>query len=158
MAAHDTPSRTDEWYTPRWVFESLGARFDLDPCSSPFSPAVEFCEYSIFAHEGCGLEASWSGSVWLNPPFGGRNAVVPWLEKFVAHGEGIALLPNRTGAGWWQDVAEHADLLLFHRGKIKFEQFAGASSESPGFGNVFMAMGDSEAILRASKLVGVRLS
>ena len=154
MGAHEEGSRTDEWYTPRWVFESLGVRFDLDPCSNVGAPARDFCDVSWF---DSGLERPWFGSVWLNPPFGGRNAVVPWLDRMIASGDGIALLPNRTGAGWWQDVAEEADCLLFHRGKIKFERGDGPAVGSPGFGNVFMAFGDEmRDRLWLSSLEGVR--
>lgn len=154
MAAHEFSSRADEWYTPASVFEALGVRFDLDPCCALNSPAQSWCLDFCFSG---GLELDWTGHVWLNPPFGGRNAVLPWLEKMVAHNNGIALLPNRTGAPWWQYVAAEADLILFHAGKIKFERGDGESSQSPGFGNTFMAFGEKMcAQLFFSDLKGLR--
>lgn len=154
MGAHESVSRTDEWFTPAWVFEALNIRFRLDPCCARNSPAQAWCSDFCFS---AGLELEWTGHVWLNPPFGKRNAVVPWLEKMVAHGDGIALLPNRTGADWWQDVAERSDLLLFHRGKIRFMRADRMIGDSPGFGNVFMAFGDDmRDRLFFSKLDGLR--
>jgi hypothetical protein len=37
----------------------------------------------------------------MNPPFGSRNGHVPWLRKFLDHGNGIAIVrayPPRPGA------------------------------------------------------------
>jgi hypothetical protein len=42
----------------------------------------------------------------MNPPFGGRNGLAPWLDKFFANGNGIALTPDRTSAPWWQDMED----------------------------------------------------
>jgi hypothetical protein len=47
----------------------------------------------------------------MNPPFGPRNGIVPWLEKFFAHGNGIALVPDRTSAPWWQRFAPKAAVI-----------------------------------------------
>jgi predicted RNA methylase len=38
----------------------------------------------------------WSGTVFMNPPFGRRNGHVPWLRKFLAHGDGIAIVRAYT--------------------------------------------------------------
>jgi len=98
------------------------------------------------------------GSVWLNPPFGARNGIVPWLAKLAEHGDGLALVPNRTGADWWQDFAQRADGLLFIRGKVKFLRPDGTEGESPGYGNVLMAFGRKMAgALRSSRIGGLRI-
>ena len=39
---------------------------------------------------------TWAGFVWMNAPFGARNGLEPWLAKFFAHNNGIALVPDRT--------------------------------------------------------------
>jgi hypothetical protein len=41
MGEHERNGESDEWYTPGWVFESLGVRFDLDPCAAAGSPAEQ---------------------------------------------------------------------------------------------------------------------
>ncbi|MEE9158927.1 MAG: DNA N-6-adenine-methyltransferase [Gammaproteobacteria bacterium] len=153
MGAHEQAAKTDEWYTPGWVFTALSVNFDLDPCAGSGCPSLKWADNYYFS---AGLGRRWFGSVWLNPPFGTRNAVLPWLEKMVAHGDGIALLPNRTDCPWWQYVAAEAGGILFHAGRIKFERGDGPALHSPGFGNCFMSFGDEmTSRLMASELRGL---
>lgn len=156
MANHERNGLTDEWYTPAWIFQKIGVRFDLDPCNSKGGqPANEWCEDR---YPMCGLEKPWHGTVWLNPPFGRRNGIKPWLDKMVEHGDGIALVPNRTGADWWQEAAENADGLLFVRGKVKFLRPDGGEGRSPGYGNVLMAYGKRmRMVLHASSIRGLKV-
>ena len=155
MASHETTAVTDEWYTPEWVFEGLGVRFDLDTCNSMMNnPASRWCSKRLATS---GLEHVWSGSVWMNPPFGSRNEIRGWLAKMYMHGNGIALVPNRTGTDWWQDSAQEADALLFVRGKIRFLRPDGSEGGSPGYGNTLMAFGSKMAgALHSSAIRGVR--
>ena len=80
---------SDEWYTPRLIFETMGLQFDLDVAApitgSPWVGASNF--YSI---EDDGLAQPWSGKVWMNPPYSKPS---PWIDKWLAHGNGVALLP-----------------------------------------------------------------
>lgn len=131
---------TDEWYTPPYVFDALACDFDLDVASpgshvTPWIPAKRFC----VQHS---LEWPWEGFVWMNPPFGKRNGLVPWLHKFFAHGNGIALVPDRTSAPWWQQYARQADLVLFVDGKIRFIGEDGKPGNSPAQGTTLFAVGD----------------
>lgn len=146
---------SDEWYTPRHVFDALGEEFDLDvaaPLDGPrHVPARQWL------HAGSdGLRHAWQGFVWMNPPFGGRNALAPWLDRFFAHGNGIALTPDRTSAPWWQDAADKADAILLTRGKLKFERPDGSIGASPGSGVTLWAAGEraTQAILRADGVLG----
>jgi hypothetical protein len=140
MALHEQcVGSTDEWYTPPHVFSAFGTRFDTDVASpgksvTPWIPADAF----ILA---ASLTAQWDGFVWMNPPFGGRNGLVPWLEKFFAHGNGIALVPDRTSAPWWQRFAPRADLILFVAPKIKFIGADGNPGRSPAQGTCLMGIG-----------------
>lgn len=139
MALHEQSiGATDEWYTPPYVFDALGAQFDVDvayPCDAdPRVPA------SCFIRENS-LEADWVGFVWMNPPFGGRNGLVPWLHKFFMHGNGIALVPDRTSAPWWQAFAPRADLVLFVAPKIRFLDRSGHPGRSPAQGTCLLACG-----------------
>lgn len=141
MALHEQSiGATDEWYTPPYIFEALGCRFDTDVASpgkriTPWIPVDRF----ITADS---LNKTWTGFVWMNPPFGGRNALVPWLEKFFAHDNGIALVPDRTSAPWWQQFATQADLILFVSPKIKFIDATATPGKSPAQGTCLFASGD----------------
>src|ERR1700737_4212478 len=119
MAFHEqSVGATDEWYTPPHVFEALGCHFDMD-VASPGREVTPWIPAGTFIKSG-GLGFSWAGFVWMNPPFGGRNGIFPWLGKFFAHRNGIALAPDRTSAPWWQNFAPEADAILFVSPKLKF--------------------------------------
>lgn len=140
MALHEqSVGATDEWYTPPHVFRALGHSFDTDVASpgqrvTPWIPAVRFIERDS-------LSEPWDGFVWMNPPFGARNGLVPWLEKFFAHGNGIALVPDRTSAPWWQQFAQRAELALFVSPKIKFIGVDGQPGASPAQGTSLLGIG-----------------
>lgn len=132
---------TDEWYTPRHVFDALGCEFDMDVAAPRLGPRyVPAREWLCDTQDG--LSHPWSGFVWMNPPFGGRNALSPWLDRFFDHGNGIALTPDRTSAPWWQDAANRCDAMLLTRGKIKFERPDGSVGASPGAGVTLWAAGE----------------
>jgi hypothetical protein len=152
-------NENDEWYTPSWVFRAIGVEFDLDPCSPGVPPSSVPAKRHMTKAEN-GLAAEWSGSVWLNPPFSSKRA---WYERLVAHGDGIALMPNRTETHDLQAYMNAADALLFLRGRIYFERGqrpcangAGLTT-TPPFGIVLCAYGEVlAAALLGSKLLGVR--
>lgn len=139
MGYWESNGNSDEWYTPAYIFEALNETFDLDVANGAIGGAHVPCRASIGAGS---LEAPWHGFIWMNPPFGGRNGLVPWLDRFFAHGNGIALTPDRTSADWWQDAAQKADAILFVRGKIKFERPDGSVGKSPSNGTTLFAAGD----------------
>lgn len=144
MALHEQSiGRTNEWYTPPHVFHAMGCAFNLDVASpgqhvTPWIPATKF----YVQHS---LEWPWEGFVWMNPPFGGRNGLVPWLSKFVLHANGVCLVPDRTSAPWWQQFAKRMDLILFVSKKIKFIGADGKPGTSPAQGTCLMSLGTSGA-------------
>jgi hypothetical protein len=87
---------SDECYTPKSLFDQLDIEFDLDPASCPRElsavPAARF--YTV---EDDGLSLPWEGRVWLNPPY---SKPAPWVDRFIDHGHGIALLPASSNAKW----------------------------------------------------------
>lgn len=129
---------TDEWYTPKHVFDALGCQFDMDVASP--NPPVPWIPTSRHLWAGS-LGMPWEGFVWMNPPFGGRNGIVPWLDKFFAHGNGIALTPDRTSAPWWRNFAAQAHKVLFVSPKLKFIGADGKPGTSPAQGTSLMAVG-----------------
>lgn len=131
---------SDEWFTPRYIFDALGVGFDMD-VAAPLSGTTHVPARQRVTPDRDGLTTIWEGFVWMNPPFGGRNGLVPWLDKFFAHGNGIALVPDRTSAPWWQDANRRAEATLFTAGKIKFERPDGTAGKSPGSGTCLFASG-----------------
>jgi hypothetical protein len=152
MALHEqSVGASDEWYTPPHVFSALGCTFDVDVASpgqdvTPWIPARSFITRDSLA-------VPWHGILWMNAPFGGRGALDVWLEKFFEHADGVALVPDRTSAPWWQRYAPRADLVLYVAPKIKFIGVDGKPGSSPAQGTTLMAIGEQgcEALTRAAR-------
>lgn len=90
----------DELYTPVWIFDALGLQFDLDVASSN-SDQIIVPATKRFTIEDDALTKEWNGRVWMNPPFSKPS---PWVEKWLAHRNGIALLPLSGNSKWWRDL------------------------------------------------------
>jgi len=148
MAAYESAGESDEWYTPKFIFDALGVWFDCDVASPINGPRYVPC--FMFIHSNS-LDIQWNGFVWMNPPFGHQSTKRKWLNKFFNHGNGIALLPDRTSAPWWQEFAPKADAILFVNGKIKFERPDGSIGEQPGTGTCLFAAGNTavQALIRS---------
>ena len=138
MPIHMKPSQSDEWFTPPAIFEALGLTFDLDPAGSPLDHVPAMLQ---FTKDDDGLAQPWFGLVWMNPPFGGRNGQVPWLEKFFEHGDGIALVNALTSSAWFHEQATRAETFVFPKGKTKFLRPDGTVGGSPGNGIVLLGAG-----------------
>jgi len=154
MAEHElaVPIEPAEWYTPPEYFPKLGLVYDLDPCSP--GPGHWVPAKKIFTKADDGLRQPWPPGdlVFMNPPFGGRRGHVPWLRKFFAHSNGIALVAARTSADWFhQIVVPNAELLCFPNGKTKFHRPDGSIGKEPGTGVVLIGAGPvaCEALLRS---------
>lgn len=140
MALHEqSVGKTNEWYTPSSVFQKLGCIYDED-VASPGGHITQWIPAKRFITRDS-LSQRWNGFIWMNPPFGGRNGLVPWLEKFFDHGNGIALVPDRTSAPWWQAFAPRADLALFISPKLEFIGADGNPGTSPAQGTTLLAAG-----------------
>lgn len=107
---------TVEWYTPPELLETLGLRYDLDPAAPvggvPWVPADRH-----YSSSDNGLWLPWTGRVWLNPPY---DDVDPWVERMVAHGDGMLLVFSRTETRAWQRAAAAASAIAFLRDRLHF--------------------------------------
>lgn len=72
---------TDDCYTPRWVFDAMGLRFDLDVAAPVGGPLNVVCDRYFTAVDD-GLAQPWQGLVWCNPPY---SDYAPWAERFALH-------------------------------------------------------------------------
>ena len=150
MGQWETSGASDEWYTPAYVFDAMESQFDLDVAAPPQGGPHVPCSKWISADS---LTAEWSGFIWMNPPFGGRNSLSPWLDKFFQHGNGVALVPDRTSAPWFQPAAAKSGAVLFVARKIRFIRPDGSEGASPANGTALMAAGPlgTRALLTAQR-------
>jgi len=133
--------KTDEWYTPKYIFDALGCKFDTDVAAPEDKRFVHTPTKYFITKNSKGDDRSWCGMVWCNPPFSGRSGKSWWLNEMYEYGNGIALTPDRTSAPWWPIAAKQCDALMFVTGKIKFIQPDGTTANSPGNGTTLFAYG-----------------
>lgn len=120
-------SETDVWATPQDFFDRYNKifNFDLDVCALPENAKCE----RFFTPEINGLSQSWSGSVWMNPPYG--RGIGEWVKKaYESSRQGatvVCLLPARTDTKWWHDYVMKGEI-EFIRGRLKF---GGAKNNAP---------------------------
>lgn len=111
----------DEWLTPPEIIKALGV-FNLDPCSPVNRPWDT--EEQHFSVADNGLSRPWHGRVWLNPPYGRETGI--WLNRLVAHGNGVALIFARTETQMFFDhVWNYADAVFFFEGRLHFHHVDG---------------------------------
>ena len=142
LAAEQAQTTTDDYYTPAWVFETLALEFALDVAAPPHGIPWIPARRSLTMHDD-GLATPWEGRVWMNPPF---SNLTPWVDRFIAHGHGICLLPFSKSRWFFRLWAEAHGIVAPERGGSW--RFAGNRSISwPIF---FAAFGDecTEAIGR----------
>lgn len=152
---------SDEWYTPKWIIDELGP-FDLDPCFPKVRPYDTAKIH--WTKEQDGLLMPWGKTedvrVWLNPPYS-RSLLRQFVERLAQHGNGIALLVNRTDNLLFQEVIfPTADSMLFMRHRVRFLRPDG-SKGSPFFGSCLIAWGKrNDEVLRNCEIEGkyVRLN
>lgn len=127
MGGHSVPGGglSNEWYTPPGIFDALAIDFDLDP-AHPSDRLQWIPAATTYCKADDGLSQPWEGRVWLNPPYGRETD--PWLERFVEHGHGIALVFARTETEWFHRHALAVDAWCLIRGRLTFVHADGQPS------------------------------
>lgn len=144
-------SAGDEFYTPKFIFDALGIEFDLD-VSSPIDGQTNVPSKKQYTINDNGLVQPWYGNVWMNPPY---SKPAPWVDKFVEHGQGIALLPFTRGK-WWFKLWNYSDAILPVAHDLKFDKSDGTKKPIT-FNVALYALGQENAdILKNIKWHKVR--
>jgi hypothetical protein len=102
---------TDNWRTPKELYDNLNKEFNFnfDPC--PLSEKPDFD----------GLAIEWGGRTFCNPPY---SDLKNWCKK--AYEESlkgklvIMLIPSRTDTIAWHDYVMKASEIRFIKGRLKF--------------------------------------
>ena len=114
--------KSDEWATPRELYEELNNEFNftLDPAATSNNAKCE----KYYTIEDDGLEQDWGGqTVFCNPPY---SKIKEWVRK--AYTESlkpdttvVLLIPSRTDTSYFHDYILGRAEIRFIRGRLKFE-------------------------------------
>lgn len=132
-------SKSDEWETPQYLFDTLNEefQFDLDPCATDKNHKCE----KYYTMDQNGLEKSWGGyKVFCNPPY---SSIAKWVEKAYREAQKentivVMLIPSRTDTKYFHDFIYHRSEIRFVRGRLKFGDSPN-SAPFPSMIVIFMA-------------------
>lgn len=128
-----------EWYTPKWIMDSVHAvmsdGIDFDPASSAIANQVVMAR-TYMTKEDDALSTPWptdAFTVYMNPPYN-TGLIMPFCEKFihqlntVGMQHGIVVINNATETKYFQLLLDHALHVCFPRKRIIFNYPDGTSS------------------------------
>ena len=113
----------EEWYTPTNILEAAKAvmgSIHLDPASNEVAQRnVQAATY--YTKEQNGLDKSWFGNVWLNPPYT-RGVVDLFVHKFCTEDfeQGLILVNNCTETSWGQELLSNSSQVCFLAKRVRF--------------------------------------
>lgn len=114
-----------EWQTPQWLLQgvkkSLNIKtFSYDPATSERNPVgASWATYPPMN----GLGTNWDlySWLWLNPPWGKRSPILPWIKKFQTFENcGTMLVPANTGSRWFHLLFAPENRLAFFKGRVNY--------------------------------------
>ena len=149
LKRYETPSihfssESSEWATPELIINrtvELFGEIDLDPCSNTDFPNIP--ARMFFNKETDGLNQSWHGKVYMNPPYG--PIIKKWIEKVCCEfekkntTENIVLVPSRTDTIWFRRMRTY--LKCFIWGRLKF----GGNENCAPFPSMIVYLGKRES-------------
>ena len=114
-------SKSEEYSTPQYLFDSLNKEFcfNLDP----FATASNHKCKAFYTMEDNGLEQNWGGKhVFCNSPY---SNISKWVEKAYHEGQKdntvvVLLIPSRTDTKWFHNFVYHKSEIRFIKGRLKF--------------------------------------
>jgi len=141
-------TRDPESYTPEQYVESvrhvLGS-IDVDPASTDFANEL-IKATTYYTLEDSGLDKSWHGNVFLNPPYK-QPDIRLFIEKLIQEIEAerttqaILLTNNNTDTRWFVEAAVVSKAICFTQGRINFYK-ADLRLTQPTNGQAFFYFGD----------------
>jgi len=104
-------SRSDNWSTPKNLYDMLNEEFDFN-----FDPCPLRNDYVLD-----GLTIEWGKRTFVNPPY---SDIKKWAKKCYEESLKrktiVMLIPSRTDTKYWHDHIMLADEIRFIKGRLKF--------------------------------------
>jgi len=126
-------SASDQWYTPPEIIDraraALGGTIDTDPAScAQANKWIGAGHWYSINVDGLARTHPWSGTVWLNPPYGsGDHSAAAFVRRLVDELRATnvtaaitCLNLNSACANWFDTVWDNAQAHLIYRGRVDF--------------------------------------
>jgi hypothetical protein len=117
FTTQQTEVTSDDYYTPKWIFDALGLHFDLDVASPPHPTDVPCDRYLTQADDG--LTADWHGRVWCNPPY---SRALEWITRWLDHGNGCLMVVASRSKAYAKLNDSAAQFVLPDQRQLKFNK------------------------------------
>lgn len=134
-------SNTPEWYTPPEIVEKVRRvleGIELDPASCQAAQEVVKADrYFSKLHNTLASDCHWTGSVFLNPPYGLGDLCGRWIRKALEEFSSgrvtrmITLTWANTETKWCQALLRLSSLRCFPAKRIQFWGPSQLASRSP---------------------------
>lgn len=103
--------KTDNWQTPKWLYDELDNEFnfDFDPC--PLNSKVD------------GLSISWGKRNFVNPPYSNVIGFLKKSKEEIENGNAdlcVFLVFANTDTKWFHNYCYNKAELRFIKGRVKF--------------------------------------
>lgn len=126
-------SKTNEWQTPRWLFNQLNAEFHFDLDAAATEENALCSRY--YTVEQDALKQDWAKdgvSLWINPPYGkiGPLFIKKAYDETISnpHLTVVMLIPARPDTRYWHAYCAKAEV-RYLKGRLKFLSVDGAIRE-----------------------------
>ena len=123
-------SAKQDWTTPHDLFDTLDDEFGFT-CDLAADDSNALCS-DWFGAEDDSLTQTWTGTCFLNPPYGDpKRPLRAWVEKAFHDTRAdpeltvVALIPARTNTAWFRDHCVPAGEVRFIIGRPKFGDAGG---------------------------------
>lgn len=140
----------DSWSTPEWLIDlciDVVGPFDVDPATHELARKIVAAR-TYYTAQTNGLDKSWWGNVWLNPPYStelirqfASKALAEWARGDIAN---MFVLTNTShSVGWWKDLASKASAVVLLSKRVSFwHPDPNAICERPRYDNTLFYFGD----------------
>lgn len=139
-------SGNNEWYTPKEIIDAARltmGHIDLDPASNEIAQKIVNAE-TYYTAETNGLDKTWNGNVWLNPPYA-SDLIGKFADKLVTeranYRQAVVLVNNATETEWFRKIVSVSTAVCFPKGRVKFYMPDGRTG-APLQGQAIIYIGD----------------
>ena len=103
--------KTDNWQTPKWLYDELNEEFDFDFDPCPLNSTFN------------GLDCDWGKRNFINPPYSNVKGFLQKAHKELENGNAevcVFLTFANTDTKWFHDYCYNKAEIRFIKGRLKF--------------------------------------